>query len=125
MTDKTDLSAGFLEGIVDALASHCWDQQQASSTQEEGKSILPPLCTRLQKLLDQIPQNAKQEGLSLLDLQARLRGRKGGMPHVGELGAAMRRLGWYRRRRWSDQDAAFSSKWYPQDRSRSMSDGNP
>jgi hypothetical protein len=53
--------------------------------------------------------------LSLLQLQACLRGRKGGLPHIGELGAAIRRLGWQRRRRWSDHDAAFAAKWYPKD----------
>ncbi len=110
MTD--DFAAGICARLQEFSA-----EQHVPTTQEDAHAPLAPLHTRLQKLLDQIPQNAKQEGLSLLDLQARLRGRKGGMPHVGELGAAMRRLGWYRRRRWSDQDAAFSSKWYPQDRS--------
>lgn len=110
MTD--DFAAG-----IRARLQELSGQQPPQTTQEDAHAPLAPLHTRLQKLLDQIPDIAKREGVSLLDLQARLRGRKGGMPHVGELGAAMRRLGWQRRRTWSDQDAAFSSKWYPKDRS--------
>ena len=94
-------------------------QQPMQSTKEDALAPLAPLHTRLQKLLDQIPDSAQRQGLSLQDLQTRLRGRKGGMPHIGELGAAMRRLGWQRRRIWSDQDEAFSSKWYPRHRGRS------
>jgi hypothetical protein len=32
------------------------------------------------------------------------------------MGAAMRKLGWRRRRKWSDESAAFSSRWYPSER---------
>ena len=106
MTD--DFAAGISARLQELSA-----QQKLPSTQEDDQAPLAPLHTRLQKLLDQIPQSAKQEGLSLMDLQTRLRGRKGGMSHVGELGAALRRLGWHRRRRWSDQDEAFSSRWHP------------
>lgn len=89
-------------------------QPQANAV-EHQRAPLAPLDARLQRVLDQIPQSTQLEGLSLLDLQVRLRGRKGGLPHIGELGAAMRRLGWQRRRRWSDHDAAFAAKWYPKD----------
>ena len=89
-------------------------QPQANAA-EHQRAPLGPLDTRLRRVLDQIPQSTQLEGLSLLDLQVRLRGRKGGLPHIGELGAAIRRLGWQRRRRWSDHDAAFAAKWYPKD----------
>lgn len=113
MTDKTDKHITFLESIADALAPYHQDQQSAVSPQEEGNPILPALHTRLQKLLATIPRSAQQQGLSLLDLQARLRGRKGGLPHIGEMGAGMRKLGWQRHRAWSDENTAFSSRWYP------------
>ena len=89
-------------------------QPQANAV-EHQREHLGPLDARLRRVLDQIPQSTQLEGLSLLDLQVRLRGRKGGLPHIGELGAAIRRLGWQRRRRWSDHDAAFAAKWYPKD----------
>ena len=87
-------------------------QPQANAV-ELQRAPLAPLDARLQRVLDQIPQSTQIEGLSLLELQARLRGRKGGLPHIGEMGAAMRKLGWRRRRKWSDESAAFSSRWYP------------
>jgi len=102
----------FEEGLVARLLRYSREQPEPAK-QEENSKPLVPLHTRLKRLLDTIPQSVQRQGLSLLDLQARLRGRKGGLPHIGELGAAMRRLGWQRRRKWSEEDTAFSSKWYP------------
>ena len=89
-------------------------QPQANAV-EHQRAPLGPLDERLRRVLGNIPQSTQMEGLSLLNLQACLRGRKGGLSHIGELGAAMRRLGWQRRRAWSNEDTAFSSKWYPAD----------
>ena len=115
MTDNANRSTAFSEGIIDALAAYSQGQHFTSLTKEAANPILPPLHTRLQKLLETLPSSEQRQGLSLLDLQVRLRGRKGGLPHIGELGAAIRRLGWQRRRAWSDHDAAFAAKWYPKD----------
>ena len=104
----------FAEGLI-ARLQQCSLEQSEPITQEDYTASLMPLHTRLQKLLETLPSSEQRQGLSLLDLQARLRGRKGGLPHIGELGAAIRRLGWQRRRRWSDHDAAFAAKWYPKD----------
>jgi hypothetical protein len=101
------------DSISEALLPYLQPQQSASVTEERGNPVLPALHTRLQKLLDTIPTSAQRQGLSLLDLQACLRGRKGGLPHIGEMGAAMRKLGWQRHRAWSDENTAFSSRWYP------------
>jgi hypothetical protein len=103
--------------ISEALLPYLQTQQSASVTEERENPVLPALHTRLQKLLDTIPTSAQGQGLSLLDLQACLRGRKGGLPHIGEMGAAMRKLGWQRHRAWSDENTAFSSRWYPPERS--------
>ena len=89
--------------------------QPQTNAIEQHRTSLGPLDERLRRILGQIPQSTHMEGLSLLNLQACLRGRKGGLPHIGELGAAMRRLGWQRRRAWSDETTSFSSKWYPTD----------
>lgn len=98
------------------LAERLYEHTQAYQPinfEEDNGAPLAPLHTRLQRLLDTIPDCAKYQGLSLLDLQACLRGRKGGLPHIGEMGAAMRKLGWQRRRSWSDENTAFSSRWHP------------
>lgn len=104
------------DSISEALLPYLQTQQGTSVTEERGNPVLPALHTRLQRLLNTIPPSAQSRGLSLLDLQARLRGRKGGLPHIGEMGSAMRKLGWQRCRTWSDEKTAFSSRWYPPER---------
>jgi hypothetical protein len=108
------MTDNFAEGLI-ARLQQCSLEQSEPIAQEDYTASLAPLHTRLQKLLETLPSSEQRQGLSLLDLQVRLRGRKGGLPHIGELGAAIRRLGWQRRRRWSDHDAAFAAKWYPRD----------
>ena len=101
--------------FANVLAARLYDYVEATRVNNINLSPDPPLAplpTRLQRLLETIPDCAKHQGLSLLELQAQLRGRKGGLPHIGEMGAAMRKLGWRRARQWSDESAAFSSRWY-------------
>lgn len=106
------MSDKFTGGLVERLYEHT--QVHQSTNLEKGAGVpIAPLHTRLQKLLDTIPDSVQRQGLSLLDLQACLRGRKGGLPHIGEMGAAMRKLGWQRHRAWSDENTAFSSRWHP------------
>lgn len=71
-----------------------------------------PLQDRLRRLLQQIPEEVQCEGLSLMALQAQLRARgRGHMRcHVGELGEALRALGFKRERRWRS-GAGFSAVW--------------
>ena len=115
MSDNISNNTPFVQGIADRLEPYRRDQQSNSPVRTEYNPVLTPLHSRLRKLLDDIPTSERRQGLSLLDLQARLRGRKGRLPQIGELGAAIRRLGWQRRRRWSNEDAAFASLWYPKD----------
>ena len=60
--------------------------------------------------LRRIPIEVQREGLSLASLQASLRGRWRGLCHPGELGTALRTLGFKRKRRWYD-DSGFQSVW--------------
>ena len=108
------MTDNFAEGFIARLQQYSLEKPE-TAPQENYIAPLTPLHTRLQKLLETMPLSEQRQGLSLLSLQARLRGRKGGLPHIGELGAAIRFLGWQRRRRWSDQDAAFAAKWYPKE----------
>jgi hypothetical protein len=52
--------------------------------------------------LRRIPIEVQREGLSLASLQASLRGRWRGLCHPGELGTALRTLGFKRKRRWHE-----------------------
>ena len=71
---------------------------------------LTPLEDRVARLLTTIPVEVQREGLSLSALQASLRGRRRGNCHPGELGAALRKLGFERRRDWSGSDG-FRAVW--------------
>lgn len=110
---KSDTPLTLAEGLTEALEPYLHQTTPPPNLQEQRNPVLPALHTRLQKLLDTIPDCARHQGLSLIDLQACLRGRKGGLPHIGEMGAAMRKLGWQRHRAWSDVNTAFSTRWYP------------
>lgn len=89
--------------------------QHRSAHAGEAKERLTPLENRLSRLLATIPDEVKREGLSLVALQASLKGRWRGSCHPGELGKALRSVGFVRRRNWSD-DNGFRSMWHlPQD----------
>jgi hypothetical protein len=79
---------------------------------QAARERLTPLEDRLARLLATIPIEAQREGLSLASLQASLRGRWRGNCHPGELGSALRKLGFKRERRWHD-DGGFRALWYP------------
>jgi hypothetical protein len=72
----------------------CVGQPQASGSTK----YYDGLEDRLARLLTTIPLDAQREGLSLSTLQASLRGRWRGNAHPGEIGRALRRLGFERRR---------------------------
>jgi hypothetical protein len=79
---------------------------------QAARERLTPLEERLRRLLDTIPRGLQAEGLPLAQLQASLRGRWRGACHPGELGTALRKLGFIRRRQWRD-GAGFGALWYP------------
>lgn len=84
--------------------------QIARAEAEATRVRLTPLDARLTRLLTTIPIDVQREGLSLASLQASLRGRSRGNCHPGELGAALRRLGFQRRRDWSGVEG-FRAIW--------------
>jgi hypothetical protein len=76
-----------------------------------ARERLTPLEERLTRLLATIPGEIQREGLSPASLRASLRGRWRGSCHPGELGAALRNLGFRRERRWHD-GSGFRALWY-------------
>ena len=72
---------------------------------------LTPLEDRLAKLLSQMPEDVKTKGLALNDLRRLLSGKWRGNCHPGELGAALRKLGYVRSRNWSDTEGGFKARW--------------
>jgi hypothetical protein len=78
-----------------------------------ARERLTPLDDRLARLLATIPVEVQREGLSLASLQIRLRGRGHDRCHIGELGGALRRAGFQRRRNWRKSADGFRALWFP------------
>ena len=77
-----------------------------------ARARLTPLEDRLARLLKSIPMELQREGLSLASIQSSLQGRWRGNCHPGELGTALRRLGFQRKRQWRG-DEGFKALWVP------------
>ena len=88
---------------------------QASAVVAAVREKLVPLDDRVARLLTGLPSEVQREGLSLQSLHVQLRGRGRGHSrcHVGELGDALRRLGYRRERRWRGGAGSFCALWYP------------
>jgi hypothetical protein len=100
--------------IADTEAERVKEQAQreerAAAEAKAAREQLTPLDERLTRLLSRIPLALQREGLSLAALQTSLRGRSRGNCHPGELGAALRRLGFQRQRNWR-RDDGFRAEW--------------
>jgi hypothetical protein len=59
-----------------------------------------------------IPIEYLIEGVDPEDLSRLLAGKWRGNCHPGELGAALRKLGFIRRRNWSEAEGAFRARWF-------------
>lgn len=85
-----------------------------SDEADAARERITPLANRLRHLLAAIPADIQREGLSLPSLRTMLRGRRGGGCSAGELGTALRGLGWRRTRCWrGGDDGGFSALWHP------------
>lgn len=94
------------------LANEAQHAEQERANLQAARERLTPLEVRLGRLMATIPDAVQREGLSLPSLQAGLRGRWRGNVHPGELGEALRKLGFVRRRQWRGA-AGFCALWYP------------
>jgi len=88
------------------------DQQAAREATSRWSERLTPLEERLRRLLSQMPKEMVAQGLSLDELRRLLSGKWRGNCHPGELGAALRKLGFVRCRNWSDHEGGFRALWY-------------
>ena len=88
------------------------DQQAAREATSRWSERLTPLEERLRRLLSQMPEEIVAKGLSLDELRRLLSGKWRGNCHPGELGAALRKLGFVRRRNWSDHERGFRARWH-------------
>lgn len=86
--------------------------QVSAQAAAEWTERLTPLEDRLAKLLATIPPEIKSQGLSLPAIRNMLAGKWRGKCHPGELGNALRRLGYERHRNWAKGSQSFSALWY-------------
>lgn len=90
------------------------DKLNRIAEESASRDRLVPLDIRLARLLATIPASVQRDGLSLPALVVMLKGRRGGTCQTGELGRALRRLGWTRIRCWrGGEDGGFSALWHP------------
>ena len=109
MTDKL-ATVGLLKQYSQTLRSRC--EETMLTSRQETTDNKSPLINRVRKLLTQTPREEKAKGIELLELQCRLKGRKGGRAHVGEIAECLRRLGYERRRGWREGRSGFCSRWF-------------
>lgn len=95
-----------------AIRAQAHRDEEARAAAQAARERLTPLEVRLARVLATIPVEVQREGLSLPALQTALRGRWRGACHPGELGRAMRVLGFQRERQWRS-DAGFQARWFP------------
>ncbi len=95
-----------------SAASNAIAHEQEAIKTETWRERLTPLEDRLAKLLSNIPPEVKSQGLSLPAIRNMLAGRWRGKCHPGELGIALRKLGYERRRNWTDGTKSFSALWF-------------
>jgi hypothetical protein len=88
-------------------------RQASAQAEQEARERLTPLEVRLARVLATIPDTVQQEGISLPVIQKMLKGRWRGTPHPGEVGTALRALGWRRERRWRGDQEGFRALWLP------------
>lgn len=106
--------SAYLAGLAAVVeAEHAQEAERQRGLEAAARERLTPLEVRLTRLLATIPLEVQREGLSLAQLQTSLRGRWRGHCHPGELGGALRRLGFVRDRRWR-ADAGFRAYWLRQ-----------
>lgn len=95
-------------------AQHATTRVAEEKAKAQWAERLTPLEDRVAKLIDELPASLLSEGISLESLRRLLAGKWRGNCHPGELGAALRKLGFVRRRSWSEGDGGFVARWFEQ-----------
>lgn len=109
----TDMLANIPQ-VEQIARQHTSDQQRKATEKERQlRARLTPLDDRLRRVLDNIPDSIKAEGIRLPPLVHQLAGRIRQHPSAGDVGKALRRLGWRRKRDWSNGDEGYPAVWYP------------
>ncbi len=71
-----------------------------------------PLTTQITELMSSLPPSQRYRSWSIVDLRGRLHGRYQDRPSLGDIGVALRALGWVRVRDWTN-DGEGRRLWSP------------
>lgn len=74
--------------------------------QRDALGNLKPLTEQITELMLSLPPAQRDRPWSIVDLQGRLQGRYKERPSLGNIGDALRTLGWTQRRDWSQTGGA-------------------
>jgi len=101
----------FANSLVERLTS--FTPTSCMSKQQEPLPNTTPMKERVAKLVNDLPEEIKKEGLSLEYLRSRLSGvTKGKHARADAVGTALRQLGWQRKRYWKQNCEGFQSRWF-------------
>jgi hypothetical protein len=70
-------------------------------TKRDRLGNLKPLTEQITELMLSLPVTQRDRAWSIVDLQGRLQGRYKDRPSLGNIGEALRALGWTRKRDWT------------------------
>jgi hypothetical protein len=99
----------YITNLEKALRDDLTVREEASSRMNQER--LRPLEERIARLLRNVPIENQVAGLPIAFFQASLRGRQRPSAQTGEIGTALRRLGFERRRSWK-KGGGFSALWH-------------
>lgn len=110
------MKSSYLRFLNQKTAEYIATKSQSSGLSEAGpKAYETPLADRLKRLISDIPQDEQKIPRGIEWFRVRLKGRGGRGAHPGELGLALRNLGWKRKRSWSNAESGFRALWIPPD----------
>ena len=82
--------------------AHAARQEQPARRPRGRLRTSAPLTAQITELMNSLPPAQRARPWSIVDLQGRLQGRYKDRPSLGDIGLALRALGWVRVRDWTN-----------------------
>ncbi|MBW8365808.1 MAG: hypothetical protein K0M39_14765 [Rhizobium sp.] len=113
----TDALAAYIRDLVKASAESTARAQSDESRRQQEEAAkyaerATPLTDRIKRVIAAMPESERNTPRPLEFWAVRLSGRQSLTPHRGELAAALRTLGYSRRRNWRRPSEGYPALWY-------------
>jgi hypothetical protein len=93
------------KAYIDGLKAEVAQRESMREANERGRrnslGNLKPLTEQITELMLSLPPAQRDRSWSIVDLQGRLQGRYKDRPSLGNIGSALRALGWSQTRGWT------------------------